>query len=305
MWTKKEWDPGDFPVERMVLDEGLIDLLMADRALGVPIKCDVEAMELPIFSLSKRADKRVTELMHPDGKQGVRIYPGPLGRPTIFDKDVFHFCVSQVVRDRNRGNASSKRVRFPCKVLLDWVGRDRGGRSYKWIGDALRRLSTVKVERKRLAENGRWETNIIGLIDQTWWIDSGKGRIEEMQVDLSDRVWAAILAERVLTYPKEYYDLTSPIERRMYEIGRRYCGTRHRETKFNIDVLHFRFGSTAEIRKFREMIKSMVKHQNIPQYIIEYNDRVKGGQIRIVRREDVRTVEHPGAPPSLWTTSRA
>lgn len=304
MWKTATWDPGDYPVERLVLEKHMMETLLADHAIGVPIKCDVDSMELPIFSLSKRADRRITVLMHPDGKRGVKIYPGALGRPTIFDKDPFLFCVSQVVDDHNRGLGPCRRVRFPCKNLLDWVGRAADGRSYRWLKNALRRLGGVKVERVKIDENGKWVTEIFGLVGDIWWHTNG-GKVGDVEVELSERVLVAMREKRVLTYPKDYYNLTSPNERRMYEIARRFCGTRNPETLFNIDTLHFQFGSTAGTRKFRQMIKRLVKDQNIPQYHIEYNDGVPGGQVRIIRRADIRTVAHPHAPPSLWKDPEA
>lgn len=277
-------------VEVQPFGESLPSLLYVDSGLGIPIKCDTGSMDLPVFALSKKPDNRVIRLKDPNGRGEILIEPSAAGRPTIYDKDVLFYCISQIVNSKNKNIGGSRRVRFKCRPMLEWCGRTPGGLSYRWLRGALRRMRglTVTITMPAKDQNvnrrkrGRRE-EVVGLIDRAWVVQ-GLGKIDSMEVVLSERVWEAICDHHVLTYPREYFFLSSPNERRMYEIARRTTGTEHPETTFNIDTLRFRFGTSAPRYEFRRMVKKMVAAQNIPEYTLQYDDTAQGGQIRVAPR---------------------
>ena len=48
--------------------------------------------------------------------------------------------------------------------------------------------------------------------------------MQDIEVSLSEWVFNAISAREVLTLHRNYFRLRKPLERRLYEIGRKHCG---------------------------------------------------------------------------------
>ena len=72
---------------------------------------------------------------------------------------------------------------------------------------------------------GQEITQGFGLIEYWKIIREGRdGRMEGLELKLSDWLYHAILAEEVLTISPDYFRLGKPLERRVYEICRKFCG---------------------------------------------------------------------------------
>ena len=50
------------------------------------------------------------------------------------------------------------------------------------------------------------------------------GKMQEIEITLSDWVYDAIENNNVLTLSRQYFQLRKPIERRLYELARKHCG---------------------------------------------------------------------------------
>ena len=88
-----------------------LDLFVLDIADAVP-KDDLASMEHPLFSLATKPDMR--HLEYRQGDNVLKIRPSPLGLPTIFDKDILIFVISQLMARKIRGRRSGTRFGFPC-----------------------------------------------------------------------------------------------------------------------------------------------------------------------------------------------
>jgi plasmid replication initiation protein len=113
------------------------DLFVLDIADVVP-KDDTASMEHPIFSLSTKPDHR--HLHYEAGDSRLKIVPSGRGLPTIFDKDILIFCVSQLMHLKNQGNAIGRKVRFSARELMIATNRKTGGVEYQRLEDAFHRL---------------------------------------------------------------------------------------------------------------------------------------------------------------------
>jgi hypothetical protein len=78
-----------------------LDFFVLDIADAVP-KDDMASMEHPLFSLATKPDMR--HLEYRNGDNVLKIRPSGLGLPTIFDKDILIFTISQLMARKNRGN---------------------------------------------------------------------------------------------------------------------------------------------------------------------------------------------------------
>ena len=63
--------------------------------------------------------------------------------------------------------------------------------------------------------------------------NTDNGRIQQLQITLSDWVFDAIENNHVLTLSPTYFQLRKPIERRLYELARKHCG---KQTKWEIGL---------------------------------------------------------------------
>ena len=91
-----------------------LDLFVLDIADAVP-KDDLASMEHPLFSLATKPDMR--HLEYRQGDNVLKIRPSPLGLPTIFDKDILIFVISQLMARKNKGQEIGDTVRFSMREM--------------------------------------------------------------------------------------------------------------------------------------------------------------------------------------------
>jgi plasmid replication initiation protein len=119
------------------------DFFVADILDAAP-KDDLASMEHPIFAL-KSGDRRVR--VYERKGVTVTIKPGHDGCATIHDKDIWIYCISQLVEAINRGREDVGRVvRFTAYDFLVTTNRQTSGEGYRLMGEALARLSGTRIE---------------------------------------------------------------------------------------------------------------------------------------------------------------
>ena len=198
------------------------DFFILDIADVVP-KDDTASMEHPLFSLATKPDMR--HLLYESGDSRLEITPSYNGLPTIFDKDILIFCISQLMHLKNRGEQIGKRVRFTGRELLVATNRPTNNLGYQRLEQAFKRLrgTTFKTD---IRTGNKMETRIFGLIDEGGFVmrDDGSWRLDYCEVVLSDWLMRAIESNEVVTISPDYFRLRRPLERRFYEIARKHCG---------------------------------------------------------------------------------
>ena len=114
------------------------DFFILDIADVVP-KDDTASMAHPIFSLATKPDMR---FLHYESTNGdiLEIEPSGKGLPTIFDKDILIFCISQLMHKKNRGEKIGKRVRFSAREMMVSTNRRTDGDAYELLEKAFSRL---------------------------------------------------------------------------------------------------------------------------------------------------------------------
>src|SRR3546814_13097341 len=83
--------------------------------------------------------------------------------------------------------------------------------------------------------------------------ETREGRMQEVEVRLSDWVFNAIRSNEVLTLNRQYFRLRKPLERRLYEIARKHCGWPGKAVKFGLDTLQRKCGSKSTDFEFRRL----------------------------------------------------
>jgi plasmid replication initiation protein len=248
------------------------DFFVCDIFDAAP-KGDVGSMEHPIFSLSTKPDTRPRKYEH----RGVtvEIKPSSDGLATIHDRDVLIFCISQLIRAMDERKEISQIVRFQAVDLLRATNRMTTGRGYELLKAAMERLAGTRIS-TNIATGGQEIFETFGLIERARIVrESRDGRMQEVEVKLSDWVFNAIRAQEVLTLSRDYFRLRRPLERRLYELARKHCG-RQPEWRIGLDLLQKKCGSGSPSFEFRRLVGRIVRederHAHFPDYAIRFSE---------------------------------
>jgi plasmid replication initiation protein len=246
-----------------------LDFFVLDIADAVP-KDDMASMEHPLFSLATKPDMR--HLEYRSGDNVLKIRPSGLGLPTIFDKDILIFTISQLMARKNRGEAIGDTVRFSARELSVATNRPIGGNHYKRLEDAFARLQGAQFV-TNIRSGGKIETRIFSLIDEGGFVrtDDERFRLDYCEVKLSRWLMRAIETDQVVTISHDYFRLRRPLERRLYEIARKHCGS---SPKWQISLtnLQNKTGSNAPIKRFRHNLREIIKADVTPFYRFEIDE---------------------------------
>ena len=242
------------------------DFFVLDISDVVP-KDDTASMEHPLFSLATKPDIR--HLHYQSGDNSLSIIPSGIGLPTIFDKDILIFCISQLMHKRNRGERIGNKVRFSARELLIATNRTTDGDSYKRLEAAFDRLVGTTFKTNITTGNTR-EVRSFSLINEGGYVmqKEGKWRLDYCEVVLSDWLMRAIEAQEVVTISPDYFRLRRPLERRIYEIGRKHCGAQPR-WQIGLAKLQEKTGSNAPLKRFRLNLREIISADHTPFYKIE------------------------------------
>jgi Replication initiator protein A len=260
------------------------DFFICDVTDAIP-KDDMGSMEHPIFSLSTKPDLSIREYEHKDTK--IAVIPSGLGLATIHDKDVLIYCISQLVAKINTGGEPQKALHLKAYDLLVSTNRNTDGRGYEQLKSALDRLSGTRI-RTNIKTGGQEITEGFGLIDN-WKIirQTATGKMTELRITLSDWVFNAVVGREVLTLHRDYFRLRKPLERRIYEIGRKHCGKQD-EWTISLNLLKKKCGSASEDYEFRRLVGIIcdedAEHHHMPDYAISFD----GECVRFQNRNTMR-----------------
>ena len=242
------------------------DFFILDISDVMP-KDDLASMEHPLFSLATKPDMR--HLIYRSGDSRMEILPSGRGLPTIFDKDILIFCISQLMHRKNRGEKIGKRVRFTARELLVTTNRPTNNLGYNRLEHAFQRLRGTTFT-TNIRTGGKIETRIFGLVDEGGFVrtDDDRFRLNYCELVLSDWVMRAIESGEVVSISNDYFRLRRPLERRLYEIARKHCGGQSR-WHISLARLQAKTGSNAPLKKFRLNVRQIIADDHTPFYRLE------------------------------------
>jgi plasmid replication initiation protein len=261
------------------------DMFVCDIFDAAP-KGDMASMQHPIFSLSTKPDRRVRRYEH--GGAFVEIRPSSEGLATVHDRDVLIYCISQIISALNDDKPISQTIRLTAYDLLIATNRMTDGRGYEGLRAALRRLQGTQIE-TNIITGGTEQLEIFSLIDRAKIVrETRDGRMQEVEIKLSDWVFNAIRAKEVLTLHRDYFRLRKPLERRMYELARKHCGQQD-VWSISLELLQKKCGSNSTSKEFRRLVKTIVtqdeEHAHFPDYAVTMTDDA----VQFTNRRAVKT----------------
>jgi plasmid replication initiation protein len=239
-----------------------LDFFVADIFDAAP-KDDTASMEHPIFAL-RAGDTRTRRYEH--GGTWLEIEPSSKGLATIHDKDLWIYCISQLVEAMNRGRKDvSRTVRFTAYDFLVTTNRPTSGLAYERMLEMFNRLAGTRI-RTNFETAGRRERAWFGLLDSARVIErAGDGRMIAVEVTLPDWLYRAVQEMQVLTLHRDYFRLRKPLDRRIYELARKHCG-RQQQWRISVKKLYEKSGSSAALKKFRFSLKVLANSDELPGY---------------------------------------
>lgn len=244
------------------------DLFICDVADAV-LKDMMAHMEHPFYSLSKKPEVNIRRYEH--NGNWIEITPSVKGLATIYDKDILIYCISQIMAKLKYGEEVSPRVRINSRDLLVFTNRGTAGKDYAALVEAIDRLAGTRISTNiQTGDEEQYDT--FGLIDtasirRKHGLD---GRLLWCEVKLSDWVFNAIRSHEVLTLHRDYFRLRKPVERRVYEIARKHCGSQD-NWKIGLSNLLKKTGSQSPLKRFREMIRDLAAYDHLPDYSVTFD----------------------------------
>jgi hypothetical protein len=248
------------------------DFFVCDIFDAAP-KGDMASMEHPIFSLATKPDHSVRRYDH--GSVFIEINPSSHGLATVHDRDILIYCISQLMAAINDGKPVTPVVQFKAHDLLKATNRVTSGEGYAALKAALERLRGTQIT-TNIVTGGKETFEVFGLINRAKLVRERRdGRMQEVEIELSEWVFNAIRHHEVLTLHRDYFRLRKPLERRMYELARKHCGKKE-EWKISLSLLQKKCGSVSTEKEFRRLVSTIVdedrRSQHMPDYSVTLDD---------------------------------
>ena len=137
---------------------------------------------------------------------------------------------------------------------------------------ALTRLDGTRLRTNvRHGDHDEWRA--FGLIEgATIKRKSIDGAVLSWGIKLSDWTMRAIESNDVLTLNRDYFRLSRPIERRIYEIARKHCGKNKRGWRIGLEKLQNKCGSSSPKRHFKGHIQQIAEYDHLPDYTVLFDE---------------------------------
>ena len=267
----------------------------------LPIKDSQIQMSFPFFVMSKNPVLETRTYEDENGNE-LRIMPHQeLGQPTQQDKHLLIFLLSICMQKINDEKTIPNKVRITSADFLDFCGKGTGGSQYSMVGKSLSRLTGANVEAiyKEGSQTIKEEFHILDH-NRVVRANDADGRLIHFDVTLSPWLLNVLEKKKVLTLHPDYFTLSRPLEQRLYEIARKYCG-KQKSAGMTIDKLHELTGSTASRKVFMRNLRQIIKTNTI-----DYQFRIKktGNKQTIFISPVPHTTSKPKTKPKPKTTAK-
>ena len=239
-------------------------------AFDASFKDDLASMEHPLFAL-KAGDTRIRTYEH--NGNTVSITPSVVGAATIYDKDLWIYCISSLIAAKNKGDSISRTVRFTAYDYLVSTKKALGGNGYKRLRESLDRLAGTRII-TNVATGGLVTRVNFGLIDRVQIVyadeTDASSPMTEIEVTLPDWLYRSVESKQIKTISPYYFNIRKPLDRRIYELCAKHCGNQPKWS-VSLEILHKKSGSTASLREFRRAVRKLVESNSLPDYKINFD----------------------------------
>jgi plasmid replication initiation protein len=258
--------------------------LFVIHAVDPPLRDNRDVMEYPFLSLQK---KRIEPIVFRDGRVTLEVHaPIKFGLASIWDWDLIIFAASHLNDAIEAGNKPSPIVQFVPHDCLKQIGRGTGGKDYRELAQAIRRLRmTTIVTDIRQDDSSGVEKPFSWLSDYTipkrysaspLKPDSHNGEPDPArpwEIELPPWVYNSIIRRSgILAVHPDYFQLSGGLERWLYRLARKAVPEKrneHTQWYFRMETLHERSGTSRPLKKFAFDLRRMAAAQTLPEYGIK------------------------------------
>lgn len=265
------------------------------------LKDVVGHMEFPTYGMT--TTKPGHEVTYSYKDIHVELTSGKYGLPTMHDKGVMIYIISQFMRIKKEGGQPGYYLRLKINDALKFCKRSTCGEGYKSLMRSLDRLTStyIKTNIPAMKKGGRSATetrrfHMLERADSVHHFDDEDRRLDYVEIKISDWLYDAIKDNNVLTLSPLYFDLT-PNERRVYELARKHVGTK-KKFSLKYETLYRKSGTTTTKARYKYHIKKMAESDELPDYHMMFeqrHDKKTGAKIEYVVFINRNTV--PGSDP--------
>lgn len=258
----------------------------------------MESMGIPYLALSKN---RTAPIVYEssDGTTKVRIScHSEHYIASIYDWDIIQ-CIAGKIQEaiNSKKDIPPRTLIIPRHKLLKEIHKHDGKTNQKKIEASLNRLQTTLIDTTVRNEDYRYRSGF-SFIDS--WRYTERKDVKEFKITLSEWLYDGICIEgALLKVPREYFDITSGLQKVLYRIARKHVGTQNKSWDFSIEELYRKTGSERDFRKFKHDLKKAIENQKIPSYHFEWIEEFGNITIRIVnvRKYCKEAFKQPPLPP--------
>ncbi len=271
------------------------DLFVCDIFDAVP-KGDSASMEHPVFSLSTKPDLRERE--YSNGGAWLKVTPSTKGMATVHDRDILIYCISQLMAGKKQGRTPSKTLSLKAYDLLTATNRQTNGQAYNGLKSAFERLRGTTIS-TNVTTAGVEQFDVFGLIDKaTVKRATRDGRMQDVEITLSDWLVNAVNGDEVLTLNRRYFQLRKPLERRLYDLARKHCGQQP-SWQIGLEKLRLKTGSNSTPKKFKRLLGKIIQDDLGHDHMPDYNFKLEGGIITVTPKPEFTEAYAPSPAPQL------
>lgn len=257
----------------------------------------MESMGIPYLALSKN---RKSPIIYdsPDGTTKVRIScHSEHYIASIYDWDIIQ-CIAGKIQEaiNSKRDIPPRTVIIPRHKLLKEIHKHDGKTNQKKIEASLNRLQTTLIDTTVRNEDYRYRSGF-SFIDS--WRYTERKDVKEFKITLSEWLYDGMCIEgALLKVSREYFDMTSGLQKILYRIARKHVGAQNKSWDFSIEELHKKSGSERDLRKFKHDLRKAIENQKIPSYHFEWIEENGNVTIRIlnVRKYCKEALKQPLLP---------
>lgn len=261
-----------------------LDMLTVS-AFEPPLRDNRDVMEFPFLSLQK---KRTVPIEF--SSQNVHVSVAADSRfsiATIWDWDLIIFAASHLNDAIENSSTAAPRIRFAPHDALRQMRRSTGGKDYRELAQAIRRLRmTTVITNIRFDDGAGKERPFSWLSDYAIpkrytgsliTPQQPEGEADPSQpweIELPPWLYKAVLRQReILAVHPDYFDLTGGIERWLYRLARKAVPDKadFPGISFRMETLFARSGLSGRLRKFRAKLDEIAAGQTLPEYDLIIN----------------------------------
>jgi hypothetical protein len=271
------------------------DLFVCDIFDAVP-KGDSASMEHPVFSLSTKPDLRERE--YSNGGAWLKVTPSTKGMATVHDRDILIYCISQLMAGKKQGRTPAKTLSLKAYDLLTATNRQTNGQAYDGLKASLERLRGTTIS-TNVTTAGIEQFDIFGLIEKaTVKRATRDGRMQDVEITLSDWLVNAVNGDEVLTLNRRYFQLRKPLERRLYDLARKHCGQQP-AWQIGLEKLRVKTGSNSTPKEFKRLLGKIIEDDLGHEHMPDYSFRLEGGIVTVTPKPEFTEAYAPSPAPQL------